>query len=285
MVSSDDLMLNIFRTHLFPEISNQDENDAPLQPVIPVLHSPTRARLYSILLALGGDLASYEKLSNLVNDLVPQGEDSQAWSWGIAQILEEYQYEPNWNFDRMKMIRSPTGYAGLRNLSNTCYLNSLFTQLFMNVRFRGFMLKTDIMDGEASQKLLSETKKLFSYMQETWFKAVDPQGIADSGINYENSPIDVSIQMDVEEFYNLLFSRWESQIPSKSAKDAFGRFYGGQIVQQIHASPCNHISETLEQFMTIQCEIQGKASLIESLNAYIGGEKMEGGKSKQLLTM
>ena len=165
----------------------------------------------------------------------------------------------------------------MKNLSNTCYLNSLFTQLFMNVGFRGFMLKTDVVDGEASQKLLSETKRLFSYMQETWFRAVDPQGIADSGINYENSPIDVSVQMDVEEFYNLLFAKWESQILSKSAKEAFTRFYGGKIVQQIHAEPCGHVSERVEPFSAIQCEIQGKASLVESLSAYIGGEAMEGG--------
>ena len=272
-------MQNIFRTQLFPSVNCETEPDIPFKPLVPVLYSPTRAKIYSILLALGNNLEGYERLLDLVGDLLPQGEDSTAWTWGFTQIAEDYHYEPNWNFERLKAIRSPTGYPGIRNLSNTCYLNSLFTQLFMNVGFRGFMLNTDLVDGEASQKLLSETKKLFSYMQETWLKSVDPQGIADSGINYENSPIDVTIQMDVEEFYNLLFARWESQLPSEVAKKEFGKFYGGKIVQQVHAKPCDHISDKLEPFSTIQCEVQGKASLTESLSAYIGGEAMEGGLS------
>ena len=224
-------------------------------------------------------MAGYRNLLSLVKDLLPQGEeDSYAWSWGIAQILEDYHYESNWNFERMKSVRSPTGYPGLKNLSNTCYLNSLFTQLFMNVGFRGFMLSRSIADAGGSQKLLSETQRLFAYMQESWLKCVDPQGIADSVITYESSPIDVSVQMDVDEFYNLLFDRLESQIPSAVDKKTFRDFYGGQIVQQIKSKECPHISERLEPFSAIQCEVRGKGTLAESLNAYIEGEVMEGGR-------
>src|SRR5271168_400332 len=76
-----------------------------------------------------------------------------------------YIYELPFQFERNRAIRSHTGYVGLRNLSNTCYLNSLFTQLFMNIPFREFMLEAYVADGGASQKLLSETQNLFSYMQ------------------------------------------------------------------------------------------------------------------------
>lgn len=249
-----------------------------LKPCDLILHSPTRGRLCSILLALSTDQIGYKKLLDLVQDLLPQGEDSRAWCWGIAQILEEYHYEANWNFERLKFVRSETGYPGMKNLSNTCYLNSLFTQLFMNVSFRGFMLTTTVSDSASSQKLLWETQRLFSYMQETWLKQVDPQGITDSLVTYENSPIDITVQMDVDEFYNLLFDRWESQIPSEVDKKTFRQFYGGQIVQQIKSKECPHISERLEPFSAIQCEIQGKVSLAESLTAYVEGEVMEGGK-------
>ncbi|MCJ1287015.1 hypothetical protein MMC26_006362 [Xylographa opegraphella] len=248
------------------------------KPCVPVLDSPTRGRIYSVLLSLSTDIAGYRNLLSLVNDLLPQGEDdSCAWSWGIAQILEDYHYESNWNFERMKSVRSPTGYPGLKNLSNTCYLNSLFTQLFMNVGFRGFILSRSIADAGGSQKLLSETQRLFAYMQESWLKCVDPQGIADSVITYESSPIDVSVQMDVDEFYNLLFDRLESQISSVVDKKTFREFYGGQIVQQIKSKECPHISERLEPFSAIQCEVRGKGTLAESLSAYIEGEVMEGG--------
>ena len=165
----------------------------------------------------------------------------------------------------------------MRNLSNTCYLNSLFTQLFMNVGFREFMLKTNVADGGQSQRLLSETKSLFAFMQDTVLKSVEAQGIVDSIVTYDGTLVDVSVQMDVEEFFNLLFDRWESQILSNRDKTSFRKIYGGQIVQQIKSKECSHISERLEPFSAIQCDIQGKTTLKESLDAYVSGEVMEGG--------
>lgn len=278
MYPSQTLSERLFRAHLFPEIAIPT-GDAPTTHRVPTLHSQTRQEIYSIILALSNDIIGYQRLLNLVRELLPQGEEnSHAWTWGIAQISEDYQLELNWNFSRSKSIRSPVGYPGLRNLSNTCYMNSILTQLFMNVSFRGFILDTNIADGNSSQRLLSETKKLFAFMQESILRSVDTQGIADSVVNYENTLIDVSVQMDVDEFYNLLFDRWESQILSDEGKKRFKRFYGGQIVQQIKSKECPHISERIEPFSAIQCEIQGKANLMESLNAYVGGEVMEGGR-------
>lgn len=176
------------------------------------------------------------------------------------------------------MIRSAEGYAGLKNLSNTCYLNSLLTQLFMNVGFRDFMLQLQLTEPDSSQKLLDETKKLFAYMQETWMKSVDPQGLVDTIRTYDNEAIDVTIQMDVDEFYNLLFDRWEAQVVDPEKKKKFRSFFGGQLVQQIKSKECPHISERLEPFSAIQCDIKGKASLEESLQAYVEGEIMQGGK-------
>lgn len=272
---SDNPMELLLRAHLFPLIS-EPAQDAPATTTVPVLHSKTRDNLYSIVSALGIDVGEYHKLLKLVRSLLSQGEEPQAWSWGIAQTAEDYSYDANWNFERSNAIRAATGYPGLRNLTNTCYMNSLLTQLFMNVDFRGFLLGTDIADRDHTQRLLAESRSLFAYMQETVLKTVDTQGVADSLINYENTAIDVSIQMDVDEFYNLLFDRWESQILSDAGKRAFRAFYGGQLVQQIKSKECAHISERLEPFSAIQCDIQGKTNLTESLAAYVGGEVMEG---------
>ncbi len=273
------LMEDLFSTHLFPDLS-PSEGDRKLVPRVPVLQSQTRREMYSVIVSLSQNTESYQKLLGLVKELVPQGGYFPAWSCGVAQTSKDYEYEPNWNYDRSKMIRSSTGYPGLKNLSNTCYLNSLFTQLFMNVSFRGFMLEANVADGDGSQRLLSETKKLFAYMQSTWLKCVDPQGVAESIRTYDSEAIDVSIQMDVDEFYNLLFDRWEGQILSEEAKKRFRSFYGGQLVQQIKSKECEHISERLEPFSAIQCDIKGMATLQESLTAYVEGEVMEGGKSR-----
>ncbi|KAL8707140.1 MAG: hypothetical protein Q9220_007777 [cf. Caloplaca sp. 1 TL-2023] len=274
------LVESLVRVHLFPPIS-EAAGEERLPVVIPVLHPKTRSNLYNIALALSDDDTPFHRLISLIRGLLPHEEGLQAWSWGIAQPAEDSSYDANWNFDRTNAIRSPTGYPGLRNLTNTCYLNSLLTQLFMNFEFRRFILNADITDQCHSQRLLAESRALFAFMQGTSFKAVDTQGIADSLINYENTLIDVSVQMDVDEFYNLLFDRWESQILSDSGKKTFRAFYGGQLVQQIKSKECPHISEREEPFSAIQCDVQGKSSLTESLSAYVDGEVMEGDAVKR----
>lgn len=146
----------------------------------------------------------------------------------------------------------------------------------MNVSFREFMLQVPVTDPDSSQRLLAETKKIFGNMQDTWRKFVDPEGAVCSIRTYDNEPIDVTVQMDVDEFYNLLFDRWEAQIQDPEDRKKFRAFYGGQLVQQIKSKECEHISERLEPFSAIQCDIKGKASLEESLQAYVEGEVMQG---------
>lgn len=279
----DDFLESLFRAHLFPSIADVDDGPSTGMQV-PNLHTSAREVLYSVMLLVSHNADDYQRLLMLVKDLLPKDEGNQAWTWGIAQPAEDYNYETNFNFERVKMLRSYTGYAGLRNLSNTCYMNSLFTQLFMNVKFREFMLGANVADSSNSQRLLHETQNLFGHLQETMLKAVDSQGIADSIVTYDNSIIDVHIQMDVDEFYNLLFDRWESQMLSRADKNAFRAFYGGQIVQQIKSKECSHISERLEPFSAIQCDILGKPTLADSLNAYVEGEVMEGGMPGLLLS-
>lgn len=277
-------MERLFTTYLFPHLSETSGTEA-IQPSIPVMHNTTRQELYNILLRLCEDQSNCEKMLALLGDVIPHG------MWFLRRIIgipffygyftyrsSDYTYEPNWVFDRHKTIRSPEGYAGLKNLSNTCYLNSLFTQLFMNLDFRKFMIEVHVADVGSTQKLLAETKKVFAYMQNTWQKSVDTQAAVDTIRTYDNEPIDINVQMDVDEFYNLLFDRWEGQILSAEDKKLFRSFYGGQLVQQIKSKECPHISERLEPFSAIQCDIKGKAGLEDSLRAYVEGEVMQGGK-------
>jgi ubiquitin carboxyl-terminal hydrolase 34 len=145
----------------------------------------------------------------------------------------------------------------------------------MNVPFRGFLLGANVADS-SSQKLLYETQQLFANMQDTWQKFVSPHEVTDAITTYDNERIDVTVQMDVDEFYNLLFDRWEGQMLSADAKKTFRSFYGGQLVQQVKSKECDHISEREEPFSAIQCDIKGKSCLQESLQAYVEGEIMEG---------
>ncbi|KAI0455620.1 hypothetical protein F5B21DRAFT_503179 [Xylaria acuta] len=253
----------LFLKHLFPP-----ENEAG--PLVPhaILHSASRHMLYDIIFTLAKDSQSQmimvlQNLSHLTAHQVEEG--------GI----ESYKYELPQAFERTSAIRSVCGYSGLRNLSNTCYLNSLFTQLFMNIGFRQFILNARI-DRPHAQQLLTETQMLFANLQDSRRRFIDPQACVEQITTYEELPIDIHNQMDVDEFFNLLFDRWEAQFTLNSDKKALRSIYGGQLVQQVKSKECEHISERIEPFSAIQCDIKGKSSLEESLQAYVDGEIMEG---------
>ncbi|KAI6352942.1 hypothetical protein MCOR25_009252 [Pyricularia grisea] len=254
----------IFWKHLFPPWTRRVDHPLPR----PVIHPQTRQLLtHTLMLSVASSRARLDTLLADLKSLVPcdPGNDE-----------DPYHYDIPFNFDRNRAIRSPCGYAGLRNLSNTCYLNSLFTQLFMNVGFRKFMLEAKVQDPEYTQKLLFTTQKVFAYLQDSHQRFIDPADCVDSIRTYDDTPIDIHNQMDVDEFYNLLFDRWEAQLPSAESKKTFRSFYGGQLVQQVRSQECEHISERLEPFSAIQCDIKGKSSLQESLEAYVEGEIMGG---------
>ncbi|KAF4441245.1 hypothetical protein F53441_12094 [Fusarium austroafricanum] len=189
---------------------------------------------------------------------------------------DHYIYDLTYHFERHKALRAPCGYVGLLNLSNTCYLNSLMVQLYMNTGFRRFILNCRIRDPANSQQLLSYTQKLFGHMQESYLRFIDTSKFVNSIRTYDDTLIDIHNQMDVDEFYNLLIDRWETQLLDHDEKREMKSFYGGQLVQQVKSKECEHISERLEPFSAIQCDIKGKSSLAESLQAYVDGEVMEG---------
>ncbi|CAI6334505.1 unnamed protein product [Periconia digitata] len=240
-----------------PKVVDLDEQAS--SPEVPVLESNTRKQLLDLVLALADDRNSYNKLLELAGDLGTN--DTMISSFDV---------------DREDMIRSPTGYLGLNNPRAICYMNSLLAQLFMNVNFRKFMLRLDVAEPAASQRLLHDTQTLFSTMQNSYRKWADPQEFAACVRVPDGGSIDINIQMDADEFYNLLFDQWEAQMLSPEDKAEFRSFYGGQTVNQIKSKECEHVSERLESFFVVQCDVQGKSNLHESLQAFVEGDVMEG---------
>lgn len=238
--------------------SNEDLTDSwPL----PVLESQTRQELYDLILALAEDRVTYDTLLKITGDV----ENDQP-----EQILS-----PNF-VDRAMEIRSNTGYVGLHNPRAICYMNSLMTQLFMNRDFRQFILGVEVKEPTGSQRLLAETQRLFAQMQNSFRRSTDPRDFAACVKSLDKTPIDITVQMDADEFYNLLFDQWEAQLFQPEHKQKFRSFYGGQTLNQIKSKECEHVSERAEPFFAVQCDVQGKSNLHESLQAYVQGDVMEG---------
>ncbi len=73
--------------------------------------------------------------------------------------------------------RSPNGFAGLKNLGNICYMNSIIQQMYMNKTFRYLLLRIndgkpenniDIIDKEITRtvddNLLHQIQRIFAYL-------------------------------------------------------------------------------------------------------------------------
>ncbi|KAM3510135.1 hypothetical protein MY10362_000174 [Beauveria mimosiformis] len=256
-------LTTLMKEHLFPQEQNVIDKSLPRI----ILNSETRGKLYEcIYLYLRAHNDMLLETVQFLDEMVPFYPGS----------AEPYIYDLPFQFEQEKALRSPAGYVGLQNLSNTCYLNSLITQLYMNPGFRSYLLSFDVDEADDSKALLHETQRLFVYLQESIDRAVEPATFVGAIKTYDQGPIDIHSQMDVDEFYNLLFDRWEAQLPNAAARRKFRSIYGGQLVQQIKSKECGHISERLEPFSAIQCDIKGKSTLEDSLRAYVGGETMDG---------
>ncbi|KAH8724367.1 hypothetical protein GQ44DRAFT_773290 [Phaeosphaeriaceae sp. PMI808] len=259
-VNSGSLMTDVFKKYLFV-VNVQAKDDPSTADHLPVLESHTRQELYDLMLGLAEDRTTYDTLLQLAGDIETEE---------IETVLS-----PNL-VDRSMEIRSSTGYVGLYNPRAICYMNSLLTQLFMNLNFRQFILSLDVKEISA-QRLLFETQRLFAQMQNSFRKSTDPRDFAACVRSLDKTPIDITVQMDADEFYNLLFDQWEAQLLRQEHKQRFRSFYGGQILNQIKSKECEHVSERAEPFFAVQCDVQGKANLQESLQAYVQGDVMEGG--------
>ena len=272
-------MEDIFVKFLFPPYIDVTLEEHPNDHIeLPVLESSTRKELYDLILSLCEDKNSYNMLLELTQGLVDDGTFEPPYHHTFYQHnQEESMSVKSYSIDRTNEIRSSTGYVGLTNPRAICYMNSLLTQLFMNLNFRRFVLDVKVADARGSQRLLSDTQRLFAIMQNTFRKAADPRDFAACVKGLNNEPIDINIQMDADEFYNLLFDQWEGQMLSQETKQLFRSFYGGHTVNQIKSKECEHVSERVEGFFVIQCDVQGKATLQESLQSFVEGDVMEGG--------
>lgn len=261
-LTAQKLVNQIWSKFLFPRKSLPFGNQPQAKEVLPVLESATRQSMLDLIttLAFGNQ--------ELLDDLLRLADEPK---------LGEHFNSQRWSIDRSVILRAPSGFVGMRNLSNTCYMNSLMTQLFMNPGFRAFVLRCRTLNAASTAKLVLETQNLFARMQNSYTRAADATDFTCRIKTPLEESIDVKEQMDVDEFMNTLFLRWEEQMLTSESKEELRSFYHGKTVQQIKSRECEHISEREDTFLAIQCDVQGKTTLEESLQASTEGDFMQGG--------
>ncbi|GAM28546.1 hypothetical protein SAMD00019534_117220 [Acytostelium subglobosum LB1] len=254
---NDHLIQEVFHECLF-NIATAD-NHGPLCP--PKAKSKdSRDACFALLLELANNCE--ENYKELVLQLIEQNKPDERRSV--------------WNYFPMGNEKSSCGYVGLKNLGATCYINSLMQQLFMIPGFRYSILQAEDSATNANpDSLLYQLKIIFANLQESEKKSHDPKDFC-LAYKYEGQPINTYVQMDVDEFFNMLFDRLENQLKGTKEEKLLNQFFGGASVNQFISQECAHVSEREEPFYTISVEVKNKKDITESLQLFVESETLDG---------
>ena len=133
----------------------------------------------------------------------------------IIEILNKYHKlgfwktynAKNWDLESKEMQKGK--YVGLKNMTATCYLNSIIQQLYMIEMFRETILK---INNPSKDNVLYELQLLFSALKIYEFGYYDPRSFV------EINKLNFYEQMDADEFYGTLIDRIENDIKSIYSK-------------------------------------------------------------------
>ncbi|KAI4763186.1 hypothetical protein E4T52_04775 [Aureobasidium sp. EXF-3400] len=239
------LASQLFKALLFPIL----KLDKTLQPVIYV---ETRDSIYDLLRLMCDSIETVETLSEHCEDVAGYCNNDQSFNFT----------GPN-NF-----IRQEGNCAGLANLGQTCYFNSLLQQLYMNVQFRKFVFDTPVLDSK-KQIVLAELKLAFASMQDSYDIFYQPDDLV-KALN-----VDSSVQDDAHIFFMTLIGQLEDSMPNDEAKDVLKTFFRGVNKSQTIGS-CKHVSESTDEYFNLSLVVKDKASLEESLEEYTKGATLAG---------
>lgn len=138
----------------------------------------------------------------------------------------------------------------------------------MMPRFRRGILSFDLRSRESSRKnselfeLMLQLQRAFSFLQESQKQYYDPTGFAFAYKDYDGNPTNVTIQMDVDEFFNILCDKLDNVMKGSFQEKLLQNIWSTTMTTQLICKGCPHSSEKDDPFYTISLDIKGKVVYI-----------------------
>lgn len=172
-----------------------------------------------------------------------------------------------WGYDPSSNRKSSTGFAGLRNMGATCYMNSVFQQLFSNPTFRSAIIK-----GKPEKDWQIAFRSIFARLLLTDRPFVDTQPFVSTWKFYGDEVVNPKMQQDAGEFLLLLLDRIGDVC------------YKGEIANIMLGVDESDGFErkSSEVFFTIPLVVLGQKSFDDSLTCFLEKETMTGYNAESL---
>ncbi|KAK9822778.1 hypothetical protein WJX74_007862 [Apatococcus lobatus] len=168
-------------------------------------------------------------------------------------------------------------FTGLKNGGATCYMNSVFQQLFMQPTIRHMILSASPV-GEAVEgdSVFGQMQITFAHLALSIREYFIPDGFWRAFKDYDGESINIREHQDGYEFFTRLQDLVDQHLRDTKQQPVMQSVMGGKFAQQIICKGVPFRSEKVEEFFQMSLDVRGKRTLEESLNFYVQGELMEG---------
>ncbi|OCT92107.1 hypothetical protein XELAEV_18015164mg [Xenopus laevis] len=169
--------------------------------------------------------------------------------------------------------------AGLKNLANTCYMNSALQCLTYTAPLSNYLVKREHHTACTRKKfcLTCLMKKHVSLALNT-NEVVAPKSFV-SNLKKIVSHFTKGTQEDAHEFLQYVLEGIQNSCSSsRESNNIVHQVFGGCLRSSVKCLRCNAVSDTYEQCMCIQLEIKKAKSINQALEQFIDPEVL-GGKN------
>ena len=193
----------------------------------------------------------------------------------IWEILNKYHklgfWRKNKDWEISYIDTNKKEFVGLKNMSSTCYMNSIIQQLFMIPMLRESILSIG-KGGEIKfdhDSILYQMQLLLASLKLYDFKYYDPEKFVLA------SKLSFYEQMDADEYYCQLIDTLENEISkindkeiSNKYKNLFKYFFGIKLNDELFFKDCNHKRFNESFCYNIQLEVKNYTNINDSLKNY-----------------